>query len=95
MVINTREFRLNVFCGDNITIWLVSEIELDAGLKTPFEGHLVNGNRPFTASVTLIHGAVKMIGRIKMRAVVRAELHELHRPSFRVGQVLGIESIKK
>ena len=71
-MIDARQFVFNIGCGDHIAIGKVPKIQLHAGLKTPIEGHLVDGRRRFLMPQRFVHGAMKMVGRIQMRAVVRA-----------------------
>ncbi len=59
-------------------------------------GFLSGGRGAAAWAVDLgIHGRVEVVGRIQVGAVVRRQLHHLHRPAFTIGQVLLLESGKE
>ncbi len=62
----------NILRCDDVTVGLVPEIQFYPRLKTPLQGHLVDGDGPFRLAILTVHGAVIMIGRIKMGTVVGA-----------------------
>ena len=76
------EFGFDVACAGHVTIGEMTEVELDAGLKAPFERDLVDGDRALAA----IHRGGEMPRRVEMRGVVGREPNPLDRPALRVGQ---------
>ena len=43
----------------------------------------------------LVHRRMEVVGRVEVRAVVRGQLHDLHRPAFAVGQVFLLQAGKE
>src|SRR6185503_2887444 len=65
-VTDALEFSLDVLCGRDVAVRKMAEVELHAGLETPFKRHLVDGN----GTLAVIHGGGEMPGCIEMcRAV--------------------------
>ena len=85
---NALEFCLDVGRGDHIAVGKVAEVQLHAGLEAPVQRHGVDGHRlALAAGQRRVHGAVEVVGRIQVGAVVGGQLHQLHRPAFAIGQV--------
>ena len=85
------QFRLHVCRGNHIAVVEGVEIQFDAGLETSIQGHLFDGDRP----LALIHGGMKLIGRVQMGAVVGHQPDPFDGPAFAVGQVFFFQARKK
>src|SRR5260370_6264764 len=81
------ELGVDVARAGQIAVGEVAESELDAELQAQFERHLVEGDRALAA----VHGGMKMVGRVEMRAVGGRERDVLDRPAFAVGQLLDAQ----
>ena len=66
------------------------EVQLHAWLEAPLQRHLVDGAGALLFAQRLVHGAVEVVGRIKVGAVVRGQLDERHCPAFAVGHAFRI-----
>ena len=64
---NTLEFGFDIFCGRNVAIGKMPEVELHAGLEAPVERDFVDSD----CALTVVHGRSKVPGRIEMRRAVR------------------------
>jgi len=73
----------------------VAKVQFHPGLKAPLQGHIIDGGGRAFIAQRLVHGGVKVVGRIQMRAVVGGELDHLDRPTLAIGQVLFFQAGKK
>ena len=55
----------------------------------------MDGDGTLLVSQRLVHGAVKVVGRVQMGAVMGRQIHQLHRPAFAIGQVFLFQAGKK
>src|SRR3984885_16018022 len=85
------EFSLDILSGHDIAVGKMPEVEFDAGLKTPFERHFLDG----PGALTAVHGRMIVIGRVEMGAVMGGELHRLHPPALTVRPILRFEARKE
>ena len=77
------EFALHVVGGADIAVRLVAEIEFHAVGEAPLQRHLVDGD----GALAVVHGRMKMIRRVEMRAVVGRDRHRLDRRAHAVRQL--------
>ena len=63
----------------------MTKIQLHTRLKTPLQGHLINGNSALFTPSVLVHGGVKMIRRIEMGTIMRTQLNKFDGPALAVG----------
>ena len=68
----TDPFQLgfDIISSDHIAVSKFGEVELHAGLKAPVQWHVMNCNRRFLMTERFVHGAVKVVGRIQVRAIM-------------------------
>jgi hypothetical protein len=86
-VADARQFSLHIGRRHHVPIRKVPEVEFHAGLEAPFQRHVMNGDRRLLLAAR-VHGAVEVIRRIQVGAVVRRELHALDCPGLAVRQIL-------
>src|SRR5262249_13723615 len=75
------ELSFDIAGARHITIGKMTEVELDARLKTPFEWDLVDRDRTLAA----IHSGGEMPRRVEVGRVVGRESNPLDCPAFAVG----------
>ena len=94
-VADALELGLDVGRRHHVAIGQVAKVQLHAGLKAPLQRHLVDGPGLLLLAQRLVHGAVEVVGRIEVGAVVGRELNLLDRPAFAVGQVFLLQAGKE
>src|SRR6516162_4162358 len=87
----TLQFGLDVGRSGNIPVGEMAEVELDAGLEAPLQGHLVDAQRRFAA----VHGGGEVVRRVEVRAVMGRDLDALDGPAFAVGKIAGRKARKE
>ena len=78
------ELGFNVARAGDVTIREMTEVELDGGLKAPFERYLVDCDRALAA----IHGGGEMPRCVEVCGVVGREPDPLDRPALAIWQIL-------
>src|SRR5262245_66315929 len=90
-MIDAFELGFDVARAGDITIGEMTEVELDGGLKAPFERYLVDRDRAFAA----IHGGGEMPRCVEVCGVVGREPDPLDRPAFAIWQILLAQAGKE
>ena len=78
---NALELGFNVAGARHIPVGEMTEVELNSGLKAPFERDFVDGDR----ALATIHRGSEMPGRVEMGRVVGREPDPLDGPALTVG----------
>ena len=94
-MVDALELSLDIARRHHITISKMAEVEFHARLKAPVEIDFVNRDRALRSAGTLVHRRVKVIWRVQMRAVVRAQLNRFHRPHGFVRQIRLLQAGKE
>jgi hypothetical protein len=87
-MVNPGQFRLDILRVGDIAVLKPREVELHAGLETPVERHLVDGDR----ALAFVHRRCEVIRRVEMCTVMGNELDALDRPGLLVGQIFGLQA---
>jgi hypothetical protein len=88
VVIDAAEFCLHVMGARHVSVGEVTEIKFHTRLKAPFLRDLVDCQR----SLAAVHGRMEMIRRIKVGAIVGAQLHGLNRPGLTIRQLFLLDA---
>ena len=89
------QFCLYICGSHHIAVGEVPEVQLDPWLEAPLQRNFINRYRPFFTTGLLIHGGMKVIRRIKVRAVMRTQLDKFNCPALPIGQFATFQARKK
>src|SRR5262249_23431822 len=85
------QFGLDVCRSRNIPVGEMAEVELDAGLETPLQRHLVDAQSRFAT----VHGGGEVVRCVEVRAVMGRDIDALDGPAFAVGKIAGRKARKE
>ena len=91
IMVDPRQFSVNLGGRYDMPVRQMPEIELDARAIAPFQRHLVDGDRP----LAFVHGGMVVIGRIDMGAVMGGDVQPLDRPALAARQILLFQARKE
>ena len=79
------ELLLNIVARGHVAIAKMAKIQFHSRSKAPVQGDFINGACANGVTAGVVHGGVKMVGRIQVCAVVGGELNFLQSPTGLIG----------
>lgn len=95
LMLDSGQFCPHIGRRHHMAVGKMPEVQYDTWLKAPLQRDCINRYRSLFTPGLLIHGGMKVIRRIKVRAVMRTQLHKLDRPALPIGQLATLQPRKK